>query len=296
MPSPIHTVLVTGAGGPAGASLCRQLRARSPETQIIATDVREVNPPADVFRTGPQADSPELITFLSSVIADYSVDLLIPTVQEELPAVAAAAENLDTRVMVSGAAAVEVCQDKLLTAAHLESAGLGVPWTRVGPLSPVGYPLVVKPRVSRGGRGVTVVESPAHLPKLDHTVLMQGFAPGTEYCPQIYRSPVDDSVTTVVLEKTTLREGRVGNATAVLRLDRDQAPEIADLAEAATRKLDLYGPLDMDIRRDATGRPLVLEVNARFGANSAHAPEILSRLLADSGTRKPGVAHRMVAH
>ena len=41
----------------------------------------------------------------------------------------------------------------------------------------------------------------------------------------------------------------------------------------------LQGPLDVDIRRRADGTPVVLEVNARFGANSAHAPEILTALL-----------------
>ena len=33
------------------------------------------------------------------------------------------------------------------------------------------------------------------------------------------------------------------------------------------------------MRRRADGVPVVLEINARFGANSAHAPEVLDRLL-----------------
>lgn len=37
----------------------------------------------------------------------------------------------------------------------------------------------------------------------------------------------------------------------------------------------------MDIRRDADGTPVVLEVNSRFGANSASAPELLAAVLAE---------------
>ena len=39
------------------------------------------------------------------------------------------------------------------------------------------------------------------------------------------------------------------------------------------------------LRRRADGVPVVLEVNARFGANSAHAPELLDAALASVGVR-----------
>jgi carbamoylphosphate synthase large subunit len=41
----------------------------------------------------------------------------------------------------------------------------------------------------------------------------------------------------------------------------------------------LQGPADVDIRCGADGVPAVLEINARFGANSAYAPEIVDALL-----------------
>jgi len=37
------------------------------------------------------------------------------------------------------------------------------------------------------------------------------------------------------------------------------------------------------VRRRADGKPAVLEINARFGANIAFAPEILDAALADFG-------------
>jgi carbamoyl-phosphate synthase large subunit len=37
--------------------------------------------------------------------------------------------------------------------------------------------------------------------------------------------------------------------------------------------------LDIDIRRRRDGTPVVLEINARFGANIRHAPEVLDAAL-----------------
>ena len=80
----------------------------------------------------------------------------------------------------------------------------------------------------------------------------------------------------VVLEKTELKEGIVGNAKSVRRVD---ATDVSDLAAAAARTVGLSGPLDIDIRRRSDGVPVVLEINARFGANIRHAPEVLEAVL-----------------
>ena len=45
--------------------------------------------------------------------------------------------------------------------------------------------------------------------------------------------------------------------------------------------LGLHGPVDVDIRRRRDGQPVVLEVNARFGANIQHAPEVFERVVAE---------------
>ena len=51
---------------------------------------------------------------------------------------------------------------------------------------------------------------------------------------------------------------------------------MALLAVKACHALKLKGPIDLDVRRMADGHPVVLEVNARFGANSSLAPELLA--------------------
>lgn len=278
-----RTFLVTGVGGPAGSSLANQLRSRG--HKVIGTDIKECDTPLDHFVLGPRADDLALIPFLTSLVNDTfpEIDTFVPTVQDELPAVAAARGLFQAAVVVSSATGAALCQDKWLTAKALEARGLSVPITVTGDKAPLDFPFIAKPRVSRGGRGVVVVESAAQVPATSADLVFQSFASGVEYCPQIYRSPLTGQVTVAVMEKTTMKEGNVGNADEVKVVSslETNISDVVALATAAVAQLDLLGPIDMDIRRTEDGTPVILEINARFGANSANTPEILDLLLED---------------
>lgn len=284
-------ILVTGLGGPAGTALARQIVDGGHTligTDIAPTPVSEL---AEEFHLGPRADDPALLPFLRWLATTQRADLLLPTVQDELPAVATAASLLGVPVVISEAGPVGLAHDKLLTAWHLAAGGVAVPRTAAhGEQGWDRPPYVVKPRVSRGGRGVILVEETDDAPGLDASLVIQEFAPGTEYSPQVYRSARTGESLVVVLEKTELKQGRVGNAVSVRR--REDADDIARLAVAAVECLGLVGPVDMDVRRLEDGRPVVLEVNARFGANSAHAPELFHAVVANhtEWTRPVGAA------
>ncbi|MDO5678426.1 MAG: ATP-grasp domain-containing protein [Propionibacteriaceae bacterium] len=272
-------VLVTGASGPAGRTLLDQLRDRGVWAQ--GTDMLPQRRPdgIEILRALPARD-PGYLAQLRAMIEALDIDLLIPTVSEELPIVAAARPP---QAIIGPRAAVELANDKLLTALVLSQSGVAVPRTipggeRSSALTEwVGMPFVTKPRVSRGGRGVTVHRSwPASVP-VDESMVLAEFLPGEEYAPNVYiaENPADDVA--VVLRKTGLKDGDVGNATGVVRVSE---PEVARLAIKAARALGLRGPADIDIRYAADGVPCVIEINARFGANSAAAPEILDHVLA----------------
>ena len=79
----------------------------------------------------------------------------------------------------------------------------------------------------------------------------------------------------MVLRKTGLKDGLVGNALGVERVERD---DLAELGARAARSLGLEGPIDMDVRLAADGTPAVLEINARLGANVLSAREVLDAL------------------
>ena len=281
--------LVTGADGPAGAALIGQLRARG--HQVHGADMAPAyRSPYPVHRI-PAADHPGFVSALRELVRDEHIDVLVPTVSEELPRLAGAADALrGVQVVIGPVGAVRTADDKLSTALVLHAAQVPVPQFALPSqfagaaeaVSAWGGPLVVKPRVSRGGRGVELLtgESEREWSTFDDRLVVQEFAPGTEYAPVVYQplSAEPDGGSCVVLEKVALAQGQVGNA---LQVRRVQAPDVAAVARAAVAALALTGPVDIDVRRDRTGRPVVLEVNARFGANSAAAPELVEAMLAD---------------
>ena len=93
----MKTVLLTGVGGPAGRALAAQLRpfafADDP-VFTIGADMRELaSSDARLVLRIPPATSSEYLATLHHLLEYYEVDLLIPTVSEELPIVAVAAPS-----------------------------------------------------------------------------------------------------------------------------------------------------------------------------------------------------------
>ncbi|MFF1828334.1 ATP-grasp domain-containing protein [Paenarthrobacter sp. NPDC058040] len=287
--------LVTGVGGPAGSSLARQLMDRG--HWVLGVDMQAVGSgSADVVAKVSRSDAPGYLWELRGLTAQHAIDVLVPTVSDELVLVSGAKDDLapGVRVVVADAAPVRIANDKFHTMACLDNAGVGVPAyglpgsfeSAEHAMDVLGGPLVVKPRVSRGGRGVQILERLAgggqHAADawatLDETVIVQRFASGPEYAPVVHLDGKGERLV-VVLEKTELKEGRIGNAVSVRRSEPPADRDVAELAVAAVEALGLQGPVDIDIRRMADGTPVVLEVNARFGANSTFAPELVDSVL-----------------
>lgn len=293
------TILITGIGGPAGSALARQLKHRN--YQLVGTDLRQLPASDDVrFHQVPAADDPGMLPALRRIVWLHGVDLLIPTVSDELPEIALAKDLFgpDVQILISAPGPVATANDKLFTVSRLKS--LGVPVPRFGlpsdfkdtraAIAEMGGPVVVKPRVSRGARGVVVAGRPEDLnwSSLTDDQIVQEFVPGTEYAPVVFRPnhAAIGSEFSVVLEKEELSHGLIGNAVRVRRLADGEAPDVRDTALAASLGLGLTGPVDIDVRRRADGTPVVLEINARFGANSEAVPELLDAVLTEAAPRE----------
>jgi len=283
-------VLVTGAGGPAGRSLGEQLVARG--VAVVGCDMQPQ--PSSTFPVHEvlPAQHPRFVPELEHLARREGVDLVVPTVSEELVVLAGLGPvpgaGRGVSVAVSPLGAVVSAADKLLTCRALRAHGVAVPRFARGPevlthgdaVARLGWPYLSKPRVGRGGRGVRV-----HRPDRDaatgygEDVLLQEFVTGTEYAVDLYVGGAGDPVV-VVLEKTRLAQGEVGNAVGVRRVS---APDVAETAASAAAALGLTGAVDVDVRLRSDRTSVVLEINARFGAHSAHVPELLDALLAEHG-------------
>jgi carbamoylphosphate synthase large subunit len=282
----MKTVIVTGVGGPAGRNVSDLLVQQN--LHVIGVDMHPVEMTGGDFQQVPAALDDRFIDALHAIAKKARPVLIIPTVTEELPVLASDWRwNKDMPLLLSTAEGIHIANDKYLTCKLLAERDISVPRFALPSKlrSPdeladqIGWPCITKPRTGRGGRGVAIREKGdfSIVRSLGDEYIVQEFADGTDFAPNVYIGK-DRRGTVVVLEKMVLKEGRVGNALAVRRVI---APDVAALATEAALALDLRGPVDVDIRRLQDGTPVVLEINARFGANIRYAPEVLERVIAE---------------
>ncbi len=278
-----ETVLITGVGGPAGRAAAAYFAGKG--YRVVGTDMVKVTSPATEFRPVPAAREAAFVPALLELATRESASLVLSTVTEELPLVARMRSALRERgvaLSISDPSGVDVANDKLRTAEELDRAGIAVPVTFPAATPPgalagaLGFPLLSKPRFGRGGRGVVVHRGEGDLAfATREEVVWQEFLPGEEYDLNLFVERDGSVPAAVVLRKTGLRDGLVGNALGVERVDR---PDVEELGVRAARSLGLEGPIDMDIRLGSGGDPAVLEINARLGANVLSAREVLDAL------------------
>lgn len=279
-------ILVTGVGGPAGRNTARYLRQKG--YFVIGTDMREVEAEVDEFHPVPAADHPDFIRAMRKIVQASRASLLIPTVSEELPVIAK--KHFELRetgcmVMIAPYSATAIANDKLFTAICLVKQNISMARSLDGCTDPsevvatLGLPLIAKPRVSRGGRGVVLHYDATGLEgERREDIVYQEFAPGQEFDVNLFMDRRGNMQSCVVLYKTQLRQGMTGNALSVQRVQRR---DVAELARRACEAIGLTGPADIDIRLDGEGNPRLLEINARLGANILSAEEVIESLLAE---------------
>ena len=170
------TALVTAAGSMPGVAVIRALKAGAdPTIRVVAADAAELavgHAFADARVVAPRADEPGFIDRMLRICEDEDVGILFPVIDEELQAFADAAgrfEAAGVRVVGNSAAAVGRARDNYRTYLHCREHGIRAPKTWLAGDQPddVGYPLIVKPRMGRGGVGVSLA---ADRRDLDHAL------------------------------------------------------------------------------------------------------------------------------
>lgn len=265
-------VLVTGAGGPAGVAVIRSLTARG-DVEVLAADMDGWASglylvPPERRRLVPPGARPDFVDVVRDLCAAEGVDVLIPTVDVEMPALARRREELGGTVVASpSAATLDVAQDKLALARRCEGV-VRVPTTALldeeTAARPWDLPVIVKPRRGAGSRGVVTVSTAEELRALARAaaggedLLVQEYLPGAEYSVDVLADARGHVVAAVPRVRARVDSG-VSVAGATLH-DATLEKTAAAVAEA----IGLVGVANVQLRRDTTGEPALLEVNPRF--------------------------------
>ena len=263
-------VLVTGAGGPAAIAAMKSLGA-DPSVELLAADMDPwaaglyLVPPAARTLIPAGAD-PDFTSVLLARCQALGVDVVLPTVDAELRPLAQAgpqyaAAGID--LLLAPAQALDVILDKLALARRCAGV-VRVPSTELfGPaVDPerLTYPVIVKPRTGSGSRGVITVGSAVELAALERSpaLLVQEFLPGEEYSIDVLADASGHVIASVPRLRARVDSGvSVGGRTV-----RDE--ELSSFGRAVAQATGLTYVANVQCKRDAAGRPALLEVNPRM--------------------------------
>jgi len=262
-------VLVTGAGGAAGIAVIRALDGHAAtifagDCDPLATGLHLVEPSKRLVL--PRGDDPLFAQSLAELCSTHELNVLVPTVDEELIAVARAAEELRERGIVAlcpSAEALETCLDKhalMQALADVVACPRSSLLDRHFDAGDWEFPVAVKPRTGRGGRGFRVLDSAAGLADLPHdgSLLVQEFLPGAEYSVDVLVDRRGEVAAAVPRERLRVDSG----VAVVARSVADD--ELQAAAGECARALGLRGASNVQLRRARNGRPKLLEINPRF--------------------------------
>jgi carbamoyl-phosphate synthase large subunit len=260
-------VLVTGVGGPAGVAVLRSL-LRRPDVEAYAGDMDGWASglylvPAERRRILEPGLSPDFVDGIRRICADDSIDVVISTVDVELPPLAARRDELGAVLAAPSVATLAVTLDKWELAQRcapllrvpvtrlLNADGIALRWT---------FPVIVKPRRGAGSRGVRLVADRAALTAMqpDEALIIQEHLPGDEFSVDVFAG-ADGGVVAAVPRTRTRVDSGVSIAGQTVH---DEGLE--QTAAAVARAIGLRGVANVQLRRDSEGVPALLEVNPRF--------------------------------
>lgn len=281
------------------------LRALVPDGLVVAVDVSAYSAAArlaDAAELVPRCTSEAFIPAVLEVCRRYDVGLVVPTIDTELPAYAAAAAELavaGVTVSVPSPDAVRVGSDKTRTYEWLVANGFPTvatttPLEALADLDRWAFPLVVKPRAGSSSEGVSVARTREDLlhRSTEPDLVAQELAPGVEYTADAFVDRAGTCRCVVLRQRLEVRAGEVSKGVTVRWGDAEQI--VAAVAQALP---GAYGaitvqffatPGDADSIR-------IIEINPRYGGGyplsweaGAHFPRwTLEELLGLPSTATP---------
>lgn len=157
-------LMFSGGGGAGTEALFRLLGSRYEVFFADADpDVRPHSVPEDRWYQIPMASSLDFNDMVIDTCRRLRIDVLIPTVDEELLPLSLVQDQLACNLLLPPERFVVRHLDKLTSNQFLHSFGLPAPQTILAGQGYLDFPCVVKPRSGRGSRHVAKVYSEAEL-------------------------------------------------------------------------------------------------------------------------------------
>jgi carbamoyl-phosphate synthase large subunit len=269
-------ILVSSAGRRVGLLGCFRdsIGRRNGARSVYTVDAGPSAPAAFVADGAlrvPHSTAPSFVDAVVQCCVENHIELIIPTIDTELPVYASAVPDLAAigiTVSVSNSKVVEICCNKLQT--HDWLLANGFPTVRqtdaaTATLDPENWPLplIAKPYNGSAAIGVRRIETPLDLNAIAEkysNYIVQEVANGKEFTVNVYVSRSGECICAVPHWRMEVRAGEVSKGVTVKdRRLMDLACQVAEALPGA------YGPLNIQCFMSDSGAIRIIEINARFG-------------------------------
>lgn len=174
----MRTVLVTGVGAVIGYGILRELRKTRQDLRLVGCDIHRDAVGqhwSDSFHIAPPVTSNEYPTFISNLIDEEKIDLVIPGFEQDITWLN------DNRSLFSGRTHLALNTERLIKDTHdkwqfAELLKTSHPELRIPTfldlgftnlLQTIGLPIVAKPRISYASKGLRTIRNEAEYLAID---------------------------------------------------------------------------------------------------------------------------------
>jgi carbamoyl-phosphate synthase large subunit len=236
--------------------------------RVIVSDINPFSPAVHIadraYRVPLSTDATYLDAVLDVCHAEH-IDLVVPTIDDELPLFGAATsvfEELGAKVAASPEATARLCNDKYDLCTTLRNAGISAArtWLPDQLARERSFPLFIKPRTGRGGVNAFAIRTDRELDFFLSYVgdpVVQEFLIGPEFTIDLLCGFDQRPRSIVPRERVVIRSGVTDRGRTV------EAPALIQLALDCAEALDFVGAVNIQCRV-VDGQPVVFEINPRF--------------------------------
>lgn len=249
----------------------KALRRLKISGNVVAIDISNTAPAlyaADRAFVVPGVCDKEFPGALFEIVKKEKIDLILPTIDPELPVYARLKGDIEARtgarVAVSSPEVVDICMDKYKSFQFLSSIPVPTPhtFTRTGILpADISWPLFAKPRCGFASVNTFTVgdrEEFEYLAKKYPDLIFQEHIQGKEYTVDLLSDFKGQVIHVVPRERLEVRAGEVTRS----RTERNY--DIMASARTIAEKLGSTGPITLQcLLRE--GIPYFFEINPRVG-------------------------------
>jgi len=266
-------LLFTGGGGASSEALHRLLRGRY-DVHFADADpeAKPYSVPLTSWHPISLASSPVFVEELGRLCRELDVDLLIPSVDEELLPISQARDAMACEVLLPPTEFIRTHLDKLTSHSLLRALGLPSPETEsLRERQCVNFPCIVKPRQGRGSRDVAIVHSEQELRA--HIVLcrrqpddfiVQELLQGQEYTVMMAADQTSH-LRAVVPVKVRLKRG------ITLRAETDRDEKVIAACVAIHAAHPVTGCFNVQLVKTKEGDVKPFEINPRISTTTCLA-------------------------